>query len=481
MEDLARQAVEAIGKHGADYGDVRLVRSRQQQIEVNRGQVESINNSSSLGFGVRVLRNGAWGFHSSNVLTSEEIDRVVRQACLIADASATVQGGQAVRLDDSEPQHGHYSTPLLRDPFEVPLDEKLNLLVSVSEAMMGESIALAQSFFSAFETQKLFASTDGGFIKQRIVECGGGIAATAIADGLVQVRSYPNSFRGNFATAGYEFFEALDLPGNAERVRREAQALLTAPQCPSGRKTIILEGGQLALQVHESIGHPIELDRVLGMESAYAGDSFLTLDKPGKLQYGSPIVNVVADATTPGGLGTFGFDDEGVPAQVTQIIQNGRFVGYMSSRETSPVVGGRSSGTMRASSWNRIPLIRMTNVNLLPHQGTLADLIADTDDGLLMATNRSWSIDNKRLNFQFGTEIAWEISGGRLGRIYRNPTYTGITPQFWNSCDAICGPEEWRMFGTPNCGKGQPSQMAHVGHGVAPSRFRNVEVGVIKS
>jgi TldD protein len=266
----------------------------------------------------------------------------------------------------------------------------------------------------------------------------------------------------------------------AERVAEEAVALLSAPQCPSGRRDIIIEGGQLALQVHESIGHPIELDRVLGTEASYAGTSFLTLDKLNSLKYGSGIVNVVADATVPGGLGTFGYDDEGVPAQRVDIIRDGLFVGYLTSRETAPVIGRRSGGAMRADGWRNIPLIRMTNVNLLPGDRELDDLIADTDGGLYLATNRSWSIDDHRLNFQFGTEIAHEIKGGKLGQMYKNPTYTGITPEFWNSCDAICDHRHWQMWGTPNCGKGEPGQTAHVGHGVAPARFRNVQVGVIK-
>jgi TldD protein len=272
---------------------------------------------------------------------------------------------------------------------------------------------------------------------------------------------------------------AMRLVEEAPRVAEEAEALLAAPPCPEGRRTLILDGGQLALQVHESCGHPIELDRVLGMELSYAGDSFLTLDKLDAFQYGSREVNIVADATAPGGLGTFGWDDEGVPAQRTPIVEAGRFVGYLSSRETAPAVGRTSSGSMRASGWHRIPLIRMTNVNLLPGAaGSLEDLIADTDDGLFLATNKSWSIDNKRLNFQFGAEVAREIKGGKLGQLYKNATYTGITPEFWGACDAVCGPEAWRLWGTPNCGKGEPSQTARVGHGVAPARFRNVQVGV---
>jgi len=477
--ELARQAVEVMKRCGVDYGDVRFVHQRRQDIGVSNAAVETLTEERSSGFGVRVLAGGAWGFHSSHLVTAEEVERVVKQALAIARASGRVAGDPVV-LSAVEPSRAEYTTPHQSDPFEVPLQEKLEAMIRASEMMMGEPVVLAQSFFAAYETRKTFASTEGSLIRQRIIETGGGIAATAVADGEVQVRSYPNSFRGNFATAGYEYFQELDIVAHAERVRAEALQLLAAPQCPSGRRTVILEGGQLALQVHESIGHPIELDRVMGMESAYAGDSFLTFDKLDNLQYGSPLVSVVADATVPGALGTFAYDDEGVPAQRTPIITEGRFVGYMSSRETAPLLGLASSGTMRASSWSRIPLIRMTNVNLLPQQGTLDELIADTDHGLLLATNRSWSIDNKRLNFQFGTEVAWEIRRGKLGCMFKNPTYTGVTPEFWNSCDAVCGPSEWRLYGTPNCGKGQPSQTAHVGHGVAPARFRNVEVGVMK-
>ena len=235
------------------------------------------------------------------------------------------------------------------------------------------------------------------------------------------------------------------------------------------------------MQIHESCGHPIELDRVFGSEASYAGTSFLTTDKLGHFRYGSDLVNIVADATIPGGLGTFGWDDEGVPAQRTQIVQNGLFVGYMTSRETAGWLGQpRSNGTMRASGWNRMPIIRMTNVGLEPGTWSLAGMIADTDDGILMEMNRSWSIDNQRLNFQFGTEIAWEIRGGQLGRMLKNATYTGITPQFWRSVDAIGNEHELRVWGTPNCGKGQPPQVAHTGHPAAPIRVRNVQVGVMR-
>jgi TldD protein len=239
-----------------------------------------------------------------------------------------------------------------------------------------------------------------------------------------------------------------------------------------------LDGSQLALQVHESIGHPIELDRILGSEASYAGTSFVKPEMVGDFQYGSDRVNIVADATIAGGLGTFGFDDEGVRAQRVPIISRGRLVNLLTSRETAPILGKESNGTMRADGWNRLPLIRMTNINLEPGDWTLEQMIADTEDGLFLSTNRSWSIDDQRINFQFGTEIGWEIKGGKLGTMVKNPTYTGITPQFWNSCDAVANRERWQMWGTPNCGKGEPGQVAHVGHGTSPARFRNVRVGI---
>jgi TldD protein len=303
----------------------------------------------------------------------------------------------------------------------------------------------------------------------------------------MQQRSYPNSFGRHQGTAGYEFVQQWDLAGNARRMGEEAVALLSAPQCPGGVTTLILDGPQLALQVHESCGHPIELDRVFGTEAAYAGTSFLTPDKYGTFRYGSELVNLTADAVTPTGLGTFGYDDEGVPAQRTDIVRNGTFVGYLTSRETAtqlhrlrPDAPTRSNGSMRADGWDRIPLIRMTNVSLQPGQWTLDDLIADTDEGIYMITNKSWSIDDRRLNFQFGTELAYEIKDGRLGGMLKNATYTGITPEFWGSCDAICDADHWHVWGTPNCGKGQPGQVAHTGHGAAPARFRNVRVGVMR-
>ncbi len=480
MKDLCERAVNLMRMRRVDYGDVRVVHGRDQHVEVKNGSVEGVSYDQGEGFGVRVLAKGAWGFAASNRLESGEVERVVAQAIAVAEASGTVLD-RRIALAPAKPVVGKWASACEVDPFAVALDEKLAMLLAANRTLKAEkAVTIAQCFFSCFETVKTFASTEGAFIEQKIVESGGGMAATAIKNGEMQVRSYPNSFRGNFATRGYEYVRAMDLSANAARVASEAAQLIAAPQCPAGKTTLILDGGQLALQVHESIGHPIELDRVLGLEAGFAGTSFLKPSDVGKLVYGSKHVNVIADATVAGGLGSFGYDDEGVPAECTPIITAGVFAGFLSSRETAGAIGRGSNGTMRASGWHAIPLIRMTNVNLLPGAWDLDALLADTDDGLFMSTNRSWSIDDKRLNFQFGCELAREIKGGKLSRVFKNPTYTGITPEFWGSCDAVCGPKHWTMWGTPNCGKGEPMQTAHVGHGTAPSRFRNIRVGVLK-
>ncbi|HPO72779.1 MAG TPA: TldD/PmbA family protein, partial [Armatimonadota bacterium] len=394
--------------------------------------------------------------------------------------SALVQR-EEVDLAPVEPARGRFEMPCRKDPFEVPLEEKISLLLDADAALRREPrVTVSEARMAFFREEKTFASTEGAYLEQVKTESGAGVAATATESGEAQTRSYPAAFGGDFAAAGYEFIESLDLEQGAETAGQEAAALLDAPQCPSGVTDLILEGQQLALQIHESCGHPVELDRVFGTEASYAGTSFLTTDKLDTFQYGSDAVTLVADATIEGGLGSFAYDDEGVPAQRVPLVEEGIFRGYLSSRETAARIGRTSSGAMRADGWNRIPLIRMTNINLEPGDWSLDEMIEETQEGLLLSTNRSWSIDDKRLNFQFGTEAAWEIRNGRLGRLLKNPTYTGITYQFWRACDAVARREEWRVWGIPNCGKGEPCQVAHVGHGASAARFRGVRVGVMR-
>ena len=480
MKAKLKEAIDLLRGKGVAYADARRVRSVTEVLVMRNGDLETASLTESEGFGIRVLHEGAWGFSSSSQLTAESVTAVAEQALAIARASATV-GEQNVMLDGQAAVVDSYVTDVGEDPFEVPLADKLAILAASCEGMSRSSdVKLATASMMSFRTDKLFVSTEGSEIEQSIVEAGGGIAATAMDGDDRQTRSYPASFRGDYATAGFEFTRSLNLAENAERIGAEAAELLRADDCPARKTALIIGGSQLALQVHESCGHPIELDRVFGTEASYAGTSFLTVDKLGEFRYGSDIVNIVADATVPGGLGTFGYDDEGVKAARTDIVKDGMFTGYLMSRETAPRIGLRSNGTMRADGWERIPLIRMTNVNLLPREGTLEDIIADTEDGIYAQSNKSWSIDQRRINFQFGCEVAWEIKNGKRVRMLKNPVYTGITPEFWGACDAIAGPEEWHVWGIPSCGKGEPGQVAHVGHGVSPARFRNVEVGVKK-
>ncbi len=478
MKDLIGDILDLVETQGASYGDIRVLRRRSENLEAKNGKPETIAAAETEGFGVRVVVDGAWGFAASSKLGGEEMRRVASQAVAIARASARFKARDVV-LAPQEAVVASWATAVGEDPFAVPLEERMELLVrATQELSRGKLIKVSEGFLQFWRTEKIFASTEGAFVEQKIVESGGGIVATAVSDDDIQTRSYPNSFRGNFGTVGYEYIRELDLVGNAPRVAEEAAQLLTAQVCPTAETTLVIGPSQLALQVHESCGHPIELDRVLGMEAAYAGTSFLTLDKRGHFKYGSPIVNIVADATVPGGLGSFGYDDEGVPAHRTDIVKEGIFVDYLTNRETAPVLGpdARSNGTARAESWNNIPLIRMTNINLLPGDSSLAEMIATTDDGLFVETNRSWSIDDKRTNFQFTTEWGRLIKKGKLGAVVKNPTYTGKTPVFWGNCDAVGNEGEWAMWGTPNCGKGQPGQSMHVGHGTAAARFRHVKI-----
>jgi TldD protein len=482
MRDLTERALDTATQLGAAYADVRVVRNLSEAIAIKSGRVEGVASGESEGFGLRVLVDGAWGFASSNDLSSVEADRIAAEAVRIARASATALRAPAL-LDDRPPAHGTFETTFEEDPFEVGLEEKIGLLLAAdAAAARPKGVTFTETRYDARREWKTFAASDGSYTEQTTTHVGAGVEANAIEGDEHQRRSYPDADGGPFRAAGFEYVRSLDLERHGEPLGDEAVALLRAPQCPSGRFTVVLDPSQLYMQIHESCGHPSELDRVFGTEASYAGTSFLTTDKLDEgFRYGSDLIDIVADATAPGGLGTFGWDDEGVAAQAVPIVRNGIFVGYLSSRETAPRIGRRSGGAMRADGWNRIPLIRMTNLNLLPKPGmSLDDIVADTDDGFYLASNRSWSIDDRRLNFQFATEIAYEIKGGKKGRIFKNPTYTGITYEFWRSCDAVGDESSYVMLGTPNCGKGEPVQGASVGHGCSGARFRDVRMGVGK-
>ena len=481
MREFAERVLDYLDRREVQYADVRVVETRERSLSTKNGKMGHASSDESRGLGVRVLLEGSWGFAATDDLSAESLARVAAHAVAIARAS-TLAKKTDVALAPEKKIVASWSSPFRVDPFTTSVEENLDLLLKADAEMRSVAgVTLAEASLNFRLVHQFFLSTEGSAIEQTRLVTGAGVVAFSFANGEIQKRSYPNSFGGQHQLKGYELVEELRLVENARRVAEEAVALHQAEQCPQGKRTVILEGSQAGLQIHESIGHPIELDRVLGMEANYAGTSFLKLDQLRRLRYGSEIVNVVADARLEHGpgLGTFAYDDEGVPAQRGEIITDGLFVGYLTSRETASAIGAsHSNGTMRAEGWNHIPLIRMTNVSLLPGSWKLEDLIADTDDGIYMETNRSWSIDDRRYHFQFGCELAWEIRKGKKTRLLKNPSYSGITTEFWNSCDAICDASHWVLWGTPNCGKGQPSQTMGTGHGASPARFRNVSVGI---
>jgi TldD protein len=480
VREVAARALDSATAAGASYADCRVVERTVQSLTVKNGELVGVELSEDSGAGVRVIVDGAWGFAGIGRLDGRSVDAAVTDAVRIARASRRLLR-DPVRLAPAPPAQGEYRTPVQRDPFGVSLEDKVDVLLR-ADAAMGRvrGVTVREATLEFVREERHFASSEGASITQTIIESGGGLDATATTESDVQTRSFPNSFGRHQLCAGWEMIEAMDLPGNAERIAEESVALLSAPLCPEGRMTVILDGTQAALQVHESCGHPTELDRVLGHEAAYAGTSFLMPELLGSFRYGSEFVTLTADATRPTGLGTFGWDDEGIAAQRTVLVDKGLFSGYMSSRETAAVLGETSSGAMRADSWCRIPVIRMTNVNLEPGTSSLEEMIATTERGVYLETNRSWSIDDRRLNFQFGTQNSWEIKDGKRLRLVRNALYSGRTPDFWRSCDAVAGADEWRMWGVVNCGKGEPPQAMHVGHGAAPCRFQNVQVEVAR-
>jgi TldD protein len=474
VRELCEHAVAAALGAGASYADARVVVRRSQVVGSRNQRVERLDDSETEGIGVRVLVGGAWGFACDRRLNAQGAEAAAAKACAFAQAAP---GGHSRELAHVEAARGEFRTQVERDPFAVPLADKVELCLRAERALEHEDVKVTSAAVRAQREHKFFVSSEGASVEQQLVECGGGVDAMAAKDGITQIRSYPSAHGGLSSQAGWEFVEALELEREAPRVGEQAAALLRADSCPSGVTTVVIDAEQMQLQVHESVGHPTELDRVYGTEAAYAGTSFLKPDDLGSLRYGSEHMNITADSTTPGGLGTFGFDDEGVPAGRQPVVREGILSGFLTSRETAARIGSGSGGSMRADSWSRMPLVRMTNLHLEPGEGSLEELIGGVDDGVFLQTNKSWSIDDKRLNFQFGTQIAWEIKSGSLGRMLRDATYTGQTPVFWGSLDAVAGKEEWRLHGLTNCGKGQPGQHAHVSHGASPARFRNVQVG----
>lgn len=479
MQELVREALDAALAAGAVEVEARGMVIAHEHLQARHGQPAGIESGEQQGVAVRALADGALGFAATR-----EVDRAgVTAAARLAVANARAAGAgraQPIALADEPAHRGLWATPRVIDPASIPLEAKLDHLCRTSEIMERESLVTVGEAAMMFRTEdQWYADSRGSEIRQTIHFAGCGSAAWSRGPGGIQKRSYPNSW-AQYITGGYELIDEMDMLGHAAQTAGEAAALQSAPECPAGEFDLVIDPTQMTLQIHESVGHPLELDRVLGHEANYAGTSFATPEKLGNFAYGSELVNLTADATTPRGLATFGYDDEGVAAQKWPLVADGILRGYLTAREYAGAVGEtRSRGCLRAEGWHNVPIVRMVNIHLEPGRVplTLEELIADTKRGLFLLTNRSWSIDQRRVNFQFGCELAYEIRDGKLGRMYRNPVYWGLTPAFWGSCDAICDEREWQPWGVWNCGKGQPGQRAEMTHGSSPSRFRGVSVG----
>lgn len=471
------RALDTAVARGASYADIRFDDGRAERVEVRNGAVATLNDATSTGYGIRAFFDGAWGFAASADCSDAGLDATAAAAVAIARAGAST-ATKRFAVAPADRYVDTYRTPVARDPATVSLGERVALLLAAERALHATPrVGVGRAWLDLWRTDKTFYSTTGSRIAQSIYQTGSGISALAVGDGDAQDRSFPGD-GGLYQTGGWEIVELAALLENAPRIGEEASRLLDAPQCPSGDYDLILGGSQVSLQIHESCGHAAELDRVMGWEANFSGTSFLDPSELGTLRYGSPHVTIVVDNALPRGFATVAYDDEGAKTVASDIVRDGILTGFEMSRDTARLIGRETNACVRAESWRNVPMIRMCNLNLLPGDVPFEGLFDGVARGIYMESNRSWSIDDHRLNFQFGCQIAWEIVGGKRTRMLKNPTYAGVTPQFWNSCDAIADADSWVAWGTPNCGKGEPMQTGRTAQAAAPARFRNVAIGV---
>ena len=474
--ELAARALENAKSKGAAYADIRVTRYLRQAINTREKRVTNITNSESFGFGVRVLVDGTWGFAASQRVDAAEIERITDIAIGIARANRRAQSKPVV-LAPVKAYKDTWQTPTSKDPFKVPIERKIDLLLAINTAALKvKGAAFCNSQMSFVKEEKFFASTEGSEIEQTIIRENPSFTVTAVdrAAGKFKTR---NSLAEPIGT-GYEWIENYPWIEEAEKAAEQAVMKLTAKSVDPGQYDLILAPSNLWLTIHESVGHPTELDRAMGYEANYAGTSFLTIDKLGKFKFGSDIVNFFADRTQPLGLATTGYDDDGVPSQQWDLVRNGLFVDYQTTRDQAAWIGQNAShGCSYAQSWGSVPFQRMPNVSLKPGKEklTLQELIADTKKGLLGEGRSSYSIDQQRYNFQFSAQLFWEIRDGKIAGLVEDAAYQAITPQFWNACDRICS-DGYELGGSFFDGKGEPGQVNAVSHGCTAARFRNINV-----
>jgi TldD protein len=477
LDDILKRALAAATRAGATYADVRIVRHRRERVRAREDRVEGIGSSEDYGLGVRVIAGGAWGFAATPSVTARDAERIAGLAVDIAKANSAL-AKRPVQLAPVPANVDVWQTALTKDPFKIPLEDKAELLLAINrEAMKVAGVKFASSSVATHAEWKLFASTDGAYLEQEIVRIEPAYVVTAV-----------DSKRGEFATrehpvsprqAGWEYVEAAPLVADARRIGEEAVEKLKAPSVEPGKRDLVIDPSNLWLTIHESIGHATELDRALGYEANFAGTSYATPDKLGKLEIGAPILTFYADKTTPGGLATCGYDDDGVATGRWNLVDKGRFVGYQTTREQAAWIRETASrGTCYADGYASIPFQRMPNVSLAPggKDRSIDDLIAATDDGIAILGDGSWSIDHQRFNFQFGGQVFWEIKHGKKTRMLKDVAYQANTIEFWHACDQLGGSSAWRLGGAMTDGKGEPMQTNAVSHGCPPARFRRINV-----
>jgi len=474
---LADAALSTAKKLGATYADIRINRYRRESVTTREQQVQNVSRSQSFGFGVRVLVKGTWGFASSNNMTPEEAGRISQQAVEIARANSVYQR-TPIHLAPAPMTVTSWRSAFEKDPFDVPVEEKVHFLLKLNEtAMKTQGVSFVNSSLSFVNEQKFLATSDGSRIEQYLIRTLPEFVVTAV-----------NRDKGDFQTRrslggpqgrGYEYLEKYPWVAEVQQAGEEAVAKLKAKPVEPGKYDLVLHPSHLWLTIHESAGHSTELDRSLGWEANFAGTSFLTPDKTRKLQFGSKIVNFVADRTQSAGLATVGYDDEGVPAQRWHLVKDGVFVDWQTTRDLAPLAGHKASyGCLHAQSWGDVPFPRMPNVSLEPSgdEVSLDGLVAGIEKGVLIYGNGSFSIDQQRYNFQFGGQTFWEIKKGKVIGMLRDVAYQSRTTDFWGACDGLGGAATYELGGAFNDAKGQPVQANAVSHGCPVARFRQINV-----
>jgi len=477
MKELIKSIINKLDLPTITYADVRFTSTDTQSIYFEKGDLKHFSTDlDSKAIGIRVLKNGCWGFAGTTILSDESIDKAIKRAITNATLGSKFRTKPAV-FKPLKPIVETYNFLPLEDPFKMNDEEKINYLEKIAKKLVGnEKIVYSNVYCELYRQHKIFTNTEGTFVESTVYDSMPMMYVLASNGKETMCRTYPGHMNGH--RGGFEVVRGTEMEKHTDEIIEQAIKLLDAPRITEERADIIIGGGHLALQLHESVGHATEADRILGKEISYAGKTFIKPEMIGNFKYGSELVNIYSDSRDEHGMGFHIVDDEGTPGATVDIIKKGILLDQQNSQESAAILGLQPTSNMLATHGDDIPLIRMTNFCLAPGKGSLQDLIANTENGYYIDFTKTWSIDDNRNNFQFTTEIGWKIENGELKHIVKEPTYFGITPEFWAACDGICGEEEWKYHGTFHCGKGEPGQAMHLSHGVAPARFKNIVCNV---